>query len=680
MAVRSPRYLLHPDLLNMPATIPLLQEGRYTLEQEFPYVENCFLFQAHDTQKDDAVTIVEVPLSHTKGGSNQTDQFTEQAERLVLFRHNSVVSVRSYFSEGGRNYLVLDPIDGVDLGTVLGDQTRTITIADMAGWADNVLDALNLMHQSRPPMAFSNLRPENIFLRADGTAALLPAGMLYRSSRTPGSSAGVSAGNSPIAFSPLEQIWSGLDAASQKVIISKYDEASERTLKQGLDARSDLFSLGATLYKLMTGRTPADALERSIEMIEGNPDPLVSPNKVDAAIPFEISDVIMKAMEIRREYRFDSAAIMRQVLKTALVRVREREAEESLVKTVEGHDVSGVLQNAPAKPAPAVVKKPEAPKVEQPPVVQKPIAEAKPAEPAQPARKTETFTLADLDDDLLGLLSPSQHISESRQTITVEAPKAAEPPKLETVPVIVDPVEPVSTASEPVEPEPVEQLPVESEQVEPVQFEPEPVEDQPVVTAATEQEVPVAATPVKPVLTESPQEPEASHAAEAEVPAEETETVPAEKVLTAAASYYHGGSEAPAGQKASGGIGLPAIAAAAAVLVIAAVGAWYFLGSGPTPASVAEPPAATQTAPPVEAPVQNLQSTEPSSAETTLPQSVSEQPPTTEPSAVKPVTETGEAPNAASVVTPKTKKPAPTQARTPAPKKAVTVDDLINDN
>ncbi|HEX9959495.1 MAG TPA: hypothetical protein VGB00_01015, partial [Pyrinomonadaceae bacterium] len=132
--------------------------------------------------------------------------------------------------------------------------------------------------------------------------------------------------NQTLHYLPLEQIWVGLDSASQKVIVNSYDEKSERILEQPADAKSDIYALGATLYHLLTERLPVDALERSIEILEGKPDPLTRPDRLNAEIPAEISDILMKALEIKRENRFDSAVIMRQAWRTALARVKEREA------------------------------------------------------------------------------------------------------------------------------------------------------------------------------------------------------------------------------------------------------------------------------------------------------------------------------------------------------------------
>jgi hypothetical protein len=124
-------------------------------------------------------------------------------------------------------------------------------------------------------------------------------------------------------------IWEKLDPASRKVITNSYDEKAQKILEQSADARSDIYAVGATLYHLLTALLPIDALERSIDLLESKADPLPPPNKLRASIPREVSDVVLRALEIRRENRFSSAVIMRQVLRTAIVRIKEREAEEA---------------------------------------------------------------------------------------------------------------------------------------------------------------------------------------------------------------------------------------------------------------------------------------------------------------------------------------------------------------
>jgi serine/threonine protein kinase len=644
----------------MPATIPLLQEGRYSIEREFPYVENCFLFQAYDTQNETPVTIVEVPVRLPKVATAAQREavgasFAEQARILIGFTHKSVVPIRSYFTEAGRNYLVTDRVGGVDLGSVLADQKQPFTIAQITGWADTLLDALNVMHNFKPALVYRNLRPENIMLREDGDVDLIASGMVSCGDQGP-----ANAGGSPLAYSPLEQIWGGLDAASQKVIINKYDESSEKILKQELDARSDVYSLGATLYHLVTGQVPVDALERSIEIIEGNADPLKSPNKLFPSIPVEVADVIMKAMEVRREYRFDSAAIMRQVLKTALVRVREREVEEGLIQTVEQHDVRPAVQNAPpAEPKKVYENAAEAQKrreaEERVFEAERRIADAekkrREAVVAKTEIVTETFNLAELEDDVLGILSPAAHISEPPQgKITPAANPVVAAQKAEKAPETPAPLitgEPPAFARTEKHEEEISKVVVQEQSPETVLVH-TPELDR---VESSDLEKLSQPEPVKEVV----------------------KPAPAAKAAAAFASY--GETEMFTERKSGKGFGLPAVAGAAVLLCIVAIGGWFYFGSKPAPAAATETPSASQPA--EEQPVKTaFQQNDSPAAETTAE-------PVTDQSAVDPndqLSSQDQPQKVASTGSPRAKRSAPAPNKAPAQKKAVTVDDLINDN
>src|SRR2546423_6802255 len=82
----------------------------------------------------------------------------------------------------------------------------------------------------------------------------------------------------------------------------------------GTDWRSDLYSLGATLYHLMTGVKPPDALTRAAALVNGQPDPLLKASEANAAIAPEVDHVLAKAMAQNREQRYSSASEMRKAL------------------------------------------------------------------------------------------------------------------------------------------------------------------------------------------------------------------------------------------------------------------------------------------------------------------------------------------------------------------------------
>jgi hypothetical protein len=348
----------------------------------------------------------------------------------------------------------------------------------------------------------------------------------------------------------------------------------------------------------------------------------------------------MKAMEVRREYRFDSAAIMRQVLRTALVRIKEREAASpanpraaSQEKRPElprnGQALAGASDSVGQRLREAEEKRIEA---------ERRAAEAerklREAEEAQ-ARVTESFNLSQLEDDVLGLLTSTPlHSAESPQTETATAasPVTAghSDHEIDIGSIFDDAVARAGSDAS---------------------------SDAVVSTEAVVETVDSASFPVN----EGKVHPEASEPSPALEP-----TISANFSTAAEPSFE---SEAMT-SNSSFPFGLPVIAVAAGLLVVVAVGGWLMFGSGSTSdaaATIQAQPAVSQEKP-AEPPVQNAYQPDDSS-----------QVPAGDPTAADPGTNDQQALTQPEKTAPvKAKKATP--AKTPAPKKAVTVDDLINDN
>jgi len=90
----------------------------------------------------------------------------------------------------------------------------------------------------------------------------------------------------------------------------------------GTDARSDLYSLGATLYQLLTGKTPADALTRADDLLGSKPDPLHSLTEMNTEVTPAISETVLRSMSVRQDERFGTAAEMQKALRRAYNQAR----------------------------------------------------------------------------------------------------------------------------------------------------------------------------------------------------------------------------------------------------------------------------------------------------------------------------------------------------------------------
>jgi serine/threonine protein kinase len=130
-------------------------------------------------------------------------------------------------------------------------------------------------------------------------------------------------------YSPLEQIFRVLDPVFREVLTQRFEERIKIVMQQNADARSDLYALGATAYHLLTGFLPIDSLKRTIEVWSNKPDPLDHPTKLNSKIPPEISNVLLKAMELDYNRRYTSAIEMQQALNQALAEVKTREANQA---------------------------------------------------------------------------------------------------------------------------------------------------------------------------------------------------------------------------------------------------------------------------------------------------------------------------------------------------------------
>lgn len=295
----------------------ILQQNRYRVIQ--PLEKNSQALQAYkayDEEQKREVILKEI--------SDDVQYPSTKPEKLLELKHEVFQKVLEVFSENGKRYMVIESVEGDTLNELIERNKRPFPLSDVLLWANDLLDALIYLHSHIPPLIHQNIKPQNIRLTLDGKIKL----DISEIGRTPQAKVGTTITNQNLHFIPFETIFEQLDPASQKVLLNDYDEKAAEILKQPADAKSDIYSLGATLYYLLTARHPVDPLERSIEKIEGKPDPLVPPNQYNSKIPVEIAEAIMRALEIKRENRFDSAAIMRQFLKTAFISIKEKQREQ----------------------------------------------------------------------------------------------------------------------------------------------------------------------------------------------------------------------------------------------------------------------------------------------------------------------------------------------------------------
>jgi formylglycine-generating enzyme required for sulfatase activity/predicted Ser/Thr protein kinase len=236
----------------------------------------------------------------------QRRAFRREAELLANLTHPTLPRVMDHFTHGEGQFLVMQFVPGHDLAELLELREQPFAAAKVIEWADQLLDALEELHSSTPPIVHRDIKPSNLKVTPKGRILLLDFGLAKgvagQMSTADVDSHGKSVYGYTPNYAPLEQIRGG-----------------------GTDARSDLYSLAATLWTLLTGKVPPDALSRVGEKEDGNPDPLQPVHEINPQVPMALSEILQRAMSLNRNQRQATAAEFRNQLRSVKQREFERE-------------------------------------------------------------------------------------------------------------------------------------------------------------------------------------------------------------------------------------------------------------------------------------------------------------------------------------------------------------------
>ncbi len=225
------------------------------------------------------------------------DNFRKAIERearlLNSLKHSVLPRVSDHFEENDSQFLVMEYIPGDDIGTMLEPGKAPFPPEKAMKWADQLLDALDYLHNQEMPVIHRDIKPQNLKVTPRGDVILLDFGLAK--------------GNPTDA---------GHNTAAKSIFGYSRNYASlEQIQGTGTGPRSDLYSLAATLYHLLTNVRPEDALSRAMAVLCQKPDPLVPANIINPAIPRGVAGVLQKALALNADERPSSANEMRQMFR-----------------------------------------------------------------------------------------------------------------------------------------------------------------------------------------------------------------------------------------------------------------------------------------------------------------------------------------------------------------------------
>lgn len=265
-----------------------LLQTRYLIKRCLTYGETGAVYEAEAIHLDHTPVAVKEFFFQQE---SLREQFQQEAAMLVRLRHDALPKVSDYFAEGDSDYLVVESIPGQTLDAVLKEKLKTegtpFDWQQVVKWADRLLDALEYLHNQHPPILHLDLKPQNLKLTPHGDLFLVDFGFA-KESATPGRSFPANLLN----YASPEQI-NGI----------------------GTDARSDLYSLGATLHSLLTGKVPDHAKVREEVIRYRVPDPLPFVHEINSQVPKALAEFIVRSLALVPESRYQSANAMRAALR-----------------------------------------------------------------------------------------------------------------------------------------------------------------------------------------------------------------------------------------------------------------------------------------------------------------------------------------------------------------------------
>ena len=220
-------------------------------------------------------------------------QFEREARLMARLNHPALPRVSDYFTEGHRAFFVMQFVEGTDLAEIIDQQPGPFPRPAVVAWADQLLDALIYLHAHERQIIHRDIKPHNLKITPTGRIVLLDFGLAKtQAGDSPDCLSGISVFGYTPRYAPLEQIQD-----------------------LGTSPQSDIYALGATLYHLLTGVKPPDALTRATALVSARPNPLQPANEINSAVGAELTGILSRAMAQNPDERYRSATEFREAIR-----------------------------------------------------------------------------------------------------------------------------------------------------------------------------------------------------------------------------------------------------------------------------------------------------------------------------------------------------------------------------
>lgn len=261
--------------------------GRYQIRKELGQGGMGKVYLAFDPENNRLVAL-KVLLAEETASTKAIKRFWREAKTMGKLSHPHIVQLYEIGQEQGHDFFTMEFIEGTTLREMM--RQKPLSIEQIVNVMMQVCSAVHYAHQHG--VIHRDLKPANVMIDKNGQAKVLDFGLAKVSQASTNlTKSGTLMGT--LQYMPPEQ-------------------ASGES--KGIDARSDVYALGATLYELLTGQpsvsgAPAEILYKILSK------ELIPPSQLNPNVPPELEKICLKAMEKDKDMRYQSADLLKQDLK-----------------------------------------------------------------------------------------------------------------------------------------------------------------------------------------------------------------------------------------------------------------------------------------------------------------------------------------------------------------------------